>query len=61
MAHEIDKLIANIDQAGEMIKLYAPLVHGFFEALVKQGFTRDEAMSLTAIYLESLARRWQNN
>ncbi len=43
---DLGKLVAAVDQAGEKIKLLAPVVHGYFEALQKEGFTRAEALYL---------------
>lgn len=44
---EVEKMIAVVDQAGELIKLQAPLLWSYFSALMEVGFTREEALVLT--------------
>lgn len=51
---EFDKMIAQMDQAGEAVKLIAPVVSAYFVALLNQGFTREEALSLTLAYQNML-------
>ena len=41
------KAISEMDQLGEAIKLISPLLSGYLKSLVKEGFTRSEAMQLT--------------
>lgn len=50
MMDKFSKMIAAADQAGEGIKLFAPVMFAYFEALVNQGFTREEALALTMAY-----------
>ncbi len=40
MMNDIEKTIAELDQAGEMVKILTPLLWGYFHSLIEQGFTR---------------------
>lgn len=58
---EFEKMIADADQAGEEIKLLAPVIHGYFWALFKEGFTREEAFELAKEYQISVFHNIKNN
>ena len=47
MMNDIEKTIAELDQAGEMVKILTPLLWGYFHSLIEQGFTREESLALT--------------
>ncbi len=55
-----EKMIAEADQAGESVKLIAPVMFGYFDALLKQGFTRAEALQLTIAYQNAVFKKASN-
>ena len=54
MDGETKNLTALADQAAEEIKQFAPIMWSYFNALVAQGFTRQEALELTMGYQAAL-------
>lgn len=47
------KMIADMDQGTESLKLMARPLHSFYTALVKQGFSREEALRLTQTWFRT--------
>lgn len=47
----LDSLRAGFDQAGAMIKEFAPVLRSFFCSLTEEGFTKEEALTLTVEFL----------
>ena len=53
MEDEFAKMVADADQAGEAVKLITPILWSYFESLVDQGFTREEALVMTIALQQS--------
>lgn len=45
---DFTKLIAASDQLAEAVKISTPILWEYFNSLVEKGFTREEALTLTA-------------
>ena len=54
--NSFENMIAALDQAIEQIKLVAPIVGSYFKALLDEGFTREEALTITIAWQANVSR-----
>lgn len=54
------KMLAGMDQAGAMVsESLPPIMHGFYTSLIGQGFSEDQAMQLTEVFMLKLLGAYQ--
>lgn len=47
-------ILAALDQAGALLRDFAPVVKKYYESLLKEGFSKEEALILTVEMQKSI-------